>query len=293
MSRRAWIATSGALGLSLVLHGLGMAVTQPPTRNSADLSEGGETRLGNSFVDLAGPAVTPTTPAAPDPATAPPAPATPPATAAPAQTPAAVAPVAADGALPIQAAEAAPMPEQITATPVAPSEVITADIPVDSPRPQARPRRAQPKRTASPARAQPTRAQPTRTQSKRSAAPAAGQRRGDAGGTARGQQAQRGQGGSGGATAPARASDRELNRFYAAVRRKVGRGRVSAGRARGTAVISFKISGNGGLVAASVAKSSGNARLDQAALRAVQRAAPFPRPPAGAKRSFTLPFTSR
>ncbi|MEL6647438.1 MAG: TonB family protein [Pseudomonadota bacterium] len=38
----------------------------------------------------------------------------------------------------------------------------------------------------------------------------------------------------------------------------------------------------------SVSKSSGSARLDLAALSMVRRAAPFPAPPPGARRNFSI-----
>lgn len=66
---------------------------------------------------------------------------------------------------------------------------------------------------------------------------------------------------------------------------RVSRPRV--GR-RGTAVVAFTIAPNGRLAAVSIAKSSGHAELDRAALRVVQRAAPFPPPPQGARRSYSI-----
>ncbi|WP_415918962.1 energy transducer TonB family protein [Tateyamaria sp. SN6-1] len=57
---------------------------------------------------------------------------------------------------------------------------------------------------------------------------------------------------------------------------------------RGTAVVSFRVSGAGTIASVSIARSSGSAQLDRAALRVVQRAAPFPAPPAGAQRSFRI-----
>jgi len=62
---------------------------------------------------------------------------------------------------------------------------------------------------------------------------------------------------------------------------------------KGTAVVSFSITGGGGLGGVRIASSSGNARLDQAALRMVQRAAPFPAPPPGARRSFSISVKGR
>lgn len=61
----------------------------------------------------------------------------------------------------------------------------------------------------------------------------------------------------------------------------------------GTAVIAFSIGSNGGLASLSVARSSGSARLDQAALTVIRRAAPFPVPPPGARRNFTIQIKGR
>ena len=47
--------------------------------------------------------------------------------------------------------------------------------------------------------------------------------------------------------------------------------------------------GSGGTLAAiSLARSSGSGELDQAALRVIRRAAPFPAPPPSARRNFTI-----
>ncbi|XDA97407.1 TonB family protein [Sulfitobacter sp. LCG007] len=62
---------------------------------------------------------------------------------------------------------------------------------------------------------------------------------------------------------------------------------------QGTATVAFSISGNGGLAQVSLARGSGSAQLDQAALRLVRRAAPFPAPPSGAQRSFSVQITGR
>ncbi len=67
----------------------------------------------------------------------------------------------------------------------------------------------------------------------------------------------------------------------------VGQGRV---------VISLGVSKSGGLRYVQLSKSSGNSKIDRAALRAVRRAAPFPRPPADASLKqlrFVIPFTFR
>lgn len=57
---------------------------------------------------------------------------------------------------------------------------------------------------------------------------------------------------------------------------------------KGTSVVAFTISPGGGLSTISLARSSGSSRLDRAALQVVQRAAPFPPPPAGARRSYSI-----
>ncbi|WP_414898304.1 cell envelope integrity protein TolA [Rhodovulum sp. YEN HP10] len=64
-------------------------------------------------------------------------------------------------------------------------------------------------------------------------------------------------------------------------------------RARGAAVVAFRVAADGGLASASVARSSGSTALDQAALRLVERAAPFPAPPRGAQRSFSIRIEGR
>lgn len=76
-----------------------------------------------------------------------------------------------------------------------------------------------------------------------------------------------------------------MKRVSRVPRRKAG--------SRGTAVVAFSISANGGLASASIARSSGSAALDRAALRMIQSAAPFPPPPPGAQRSFSINVEGR
>ncbi|MGR3621073.1 TonB family protein [Pseudophaeobacter sp.] len=57
---------------------------------------------------------------------------------------------------------------------------------------------------------------------------------------------------------------------------------------RGVAIVRFSIAASGGLAAVRLARSSGSGKLDGIALAQVRRAAPFPPPPAGAKRSFAV-----
>ena len=74
---------------------------------------------------------------------------------------------------------------------------------------------------------------------------------------------------------------------------RIARVRKPRVNSRGTAVISFSISANGGLGRVSVARSSGSAALDNAAIAVVRKAAPFPVPPAGAQRRFSIRIKGR
>lgn len=71
---------------------------------------------------------------------------------------------------------------------------------------------------------------------------------------------------------------------------RVGKPRVNA---RGATVVAFTISGSGGLASVSVARSSGSSALDSAAMQLVRRAAPFPKPPSGARRGFSIQIKGR
>lgn len=59
----------------------------------------------------------------------------------------------------------------------------------------------------------------------------------------------------------------------------------------GTVGVRFSVDDTGGLVDVAVAVSSGVAALDAESLAIVRRAAPFPRPPAGAERTFSANFS--
>jgi protein TonB len=111
---------------------------------------------------------------------------------------------------------------------------------------------------------------------------------------------------AGGATARAHAAKAASGRvsasrgsivsYAARVRAKVARNKPSGRGHRGTARVSFGVSRSGGLSYARLARSSGSAALDQAALSAVRRAAPFGAPPAGASSAqlrFSIPFYFR
>jgi protein TonB len=100
----------------------------------------------------------------------------------------------------------------------------------------------------------------------------------------------------GAASGRASASRGSVLRYAARVRAKVARHKPSSRGRRGTVRVSFGVSRSGGLSYARLARSSGSAALDQAALSAVRRAAPFGAPPAGAlpaQLRFAIPFYFR
>jgi len=92
----------------------------------------------------------------------------------------------------------------------------------------------------------------------------------------------------------ASASAGDIAAYAAQVRAQVAANRPGGRGGHGTAVIAFGVSPSGGLAYARLSRSSGVPALDQAALSAVRGAAPFPRPPTGARSlSFTFPFYFR
>jgi len=89
------------------------------------------------------------------------------------------------------------------------------------------------------------------------------------------------------------ASHGAVNSYLGSVRARIASRRPRGMHARGATVVSFGLSHTGGLRYLRLARSSGNRSLDAAALAAVRRAAPFPRPPAGMslrQLSFSIPF---
>jgi len=92
------------------------------------------------------------------------------------------------------------------------------------------------------------------------------------------------------------ASAGAIRSYASQVRARVLSRAPRGGSRRGTTVVSFGVSKGGGLRYARVARSSGNPGLDRKALGAVRRAAPFPRPPAGASNrqlAYTISFRFR
>ncbi|ANB33974.1 energy transducer TonB family protein [Rhodovulum sulfidophilum] len=111
---------------------------------------------------------------------------------------------------------------------------------------------------------------------------------GQAAGSERAQAASSGRGG-----ASAESGNAESSNYPGLVMRALSRVPKPRIRARGATVVAFRVATDGRLASASVARSSGSTALDRAALRIVERAAPFPAPPRGAQRSFSIRIEGR
>jgi protein TonB len=144
------------------------------------------------------------------------------------------------------------------------------------PAPEARPTRTEP---AQARRREPTN-RPARTERQEQAAPASrrGTNRQGAAGRSRGGGKRTSQAGAG-----------AVSGYGARVRARILANRPSASGV-GRAVVTFGVASSGGLRFVRLARSSGDGRLDQAALAAVRRSSPFPTPPAGAS-AAQLTFT--
>jgi protein TonB len=82
--------------------------------------------------------------------------------------------------------------------------------------------------------------------------------------------------------------------YASRVRAKIAANKPSGNGARGRVTVAFGVTLSGGLSHVRIARSSGSGALDQAAMSAVRRAAPFGQPPAGASArqlAFSIPIT--
>ena len=90
------------------------------------------------------------------------------------------------------------------------------------------------------------------------------------------------------------AGNAAVSNYPGKVRNKINRAkRRAAGGERGSVVVSFVVGAGGGASGIRVARSSGSAALDRAAVDSVQRAAPFAKIPEAAGKSswsFSVPI---
>jgi protein TonB len=308
MIRRSWKIALLFLGCSVAAHAAIFSLTGK--EEMAQVEGGAQAtvaELGNSFADMAAGVMTPeavetvqevaepVTQQA-DPAEQPPEPATQPpeppvqqalaapveATPAPAQPDLAV-PLASEPTSPLQATEA---PQ--TAPPVTPQ--VQQPLPDEaatqvSRRPALRPKSVEamapkPKPAAKPAPRKP----PPKGNAKTAAK--AGTTDGQANAEAKAAANRR-------ASEAAKAANAAASNYPGQVMARIARLRRPRTSSRGSATIAFTVAGNGGLSGARVSASSGSAQLDQAALDLVRRAGPFPPPPQGAQRSFSIRIKGR
>lgn len=282
MSVRVGPGFAAALALSTALHAAGLFTLAP---DAALQIEGGagavQASLGNSFADLAQGAAAVKTAAL----VVPP----PSARATPVQATARAAPVAVPEAIAVPPQQVVPAAsDRVAARPVADHARPVAPLAVapdasgsrtDSPRPQARP--AKPPEKVAPARKA---AKPSAARTAESAAV-----RGDAAGTASGTAAR-----AQGAVAPAaEAGNAAVSNYGGQVMKRITRTRRHPAPARGRAVVGFTIAADGGLAAARILRSSGSEALDRVALDHIRRAAPFPKPPQGARRDWSFEFIGK
>ena len=288
-----------ALTLSGGLHAAGAIVLGP---QSPEIEvEGGTTAtvglLGEAFEDLAQGAVpvsassaapaaalSPTPPVA---AVAPPAPL---ASVAPSPAlPSAVPPSGATADLPAATAQSAP---PVLPSPSAPVPPTTAATAIDPAAPETSPR---PVRRAE-ARKETPRPQRTEVATQEVATQAGNADRSARKGTSSGQdRAANAATGAERSSAPATTAEGNAARstYPGLVLRKIERTRKPSVSARGTVIVSFRVSASGALATARIVRSSGDASLERAALDHIKRAAPFPAPPAGAETEFRFEFVGR
>ena len=81
--------------------------------------------------------------------------------------------------------------------------------------------------------------------------------------------------------------------YAKAVMKKVRSTKKKKVKARGVAVVAFSVGRDGSLAGARIARSSGDAELDQVAVEHIRRSAPFPAPPEGADRNFQIEFAGK
>ncbi|MCM2562024.1 TonB family protein [Lutimaribacter sp. EGI FJ00015] len=318
MMRNAGMAKIAALSVAIIAHGALALALVPQESMQAEGGDGGaEMRLGNAFADMAAGRLSPARPdkakatraEAPDRIAAEQATRTPPEKAA--ATPSAEQADTVSARPPAKAERAAPDAPQMLAA-VAPSA--RQAVPAHQPQAYAASQAKQPIKGAEPdsaavARSIRPRLRSAAVEKAQRPAPAAkparkpeqvtkpaarpgnadqNARAGAATGTEKATRRQNGTGGQQQAAGNAAASN-----YPGLVMRKLSRAGKPSVDARGAAVVAFTIGVNGGLTAVSLARSSGSSALDRAAVHLVRGAGPFPRPPQGARRSFSIQIKGR
>lgn len=299
MTRVSTIAKGAALSFAVLAHGALALVLVSPEPVLVEGADGAaEVRLGNGFQDMAAGTLAPEradaelTPApaestsaeTPEKAEKQPTPDA--AAPAPASTAAATGgedlpPLQPDVTAPAVSKQAsATVPERITSTPPETATVTQSVRPKNRSAAFEAAHRAPPPPKPT-ARTAPKKAQPKGNAKKNT-------RAGETAGKATAKARASGNGGKQRAAGNAAASN-----YPGVVMRRLSRAGKPRVNARGTAVIAFSIAASGGIASVTLARSSGSATLDQAAVRLVRGAGPFPRPPQGAMRRFSIEIKGR
>jgi TonB family protein len=181
-------------------------------------------------------------------------------------------------------------PAEPAETPAAPSPPPLQDEPppalaAPKPRPDAPPRATSAKRPAPPRLAAPP-ADPRQTQPPRPPAP-----RAEPAPVRQAALAPAARAGATASDAAPRGADVAAYRGLVAARIAAAKRYPAGARERGESgrpVLAFTLTPTGAVAGATIARSSGHAELDAETLAMLRRAAPFPKPPAGAPRSFSI-----
>ncbi len=304
MIRRSWKIAALFLGCSVAAHAAMLGLTR--VEETAQVEGGAPAtvaELGNSFADMAAGVMTADAvetvqevaePPAQQPDAAQETPAEPvemaraePVEATPAETqPSVIVPTAPVPTTPLQAEDTAPdvtaalTPEVQQALPEEPATQVSRRPALRPKSIEARAPKPEPKPTPKPQKPRP---QP---KGNAKANAAAGADDGQAGAKANAAADRQ-------AAAAAKAANAAASNYPGQVMARIARLPRPRTSSRGSATIAFTVAGNGGLSGARVAASSGSAQLDQAALELVRRASPFPTPPKGAQRSFSIRIKGR
>lgn len=106
----------------------------------------------------------------------------------------------------------------------------------------------------------------------------------------KGRHTSRARSGRGAGSSRASASAGSTLQYASYVRARVAGNKPASSGGRGRAVVAFGVTSSGGLAYVRIKRSSGSAALDHLAMGAVRGAAPFPPPPPGATRQFSIAF---
>lgn len=194
----------------------------------------------------------------------------------------------------------APITDMAMLAPVEPAQTIEAepDEPV-IPVPAARPFRQIDKDRLEKAKAEKNKPKPKVERKETVKKTAAGSKQSNAtsnarAGTASGnEKAKSAQSGERSAQKSTKAGNAAASNYPGKVYSKISRTRQRNAGGKGVARVRFQVSSSGKATGISIAGSSGNVRVDKAAIGHIQRASPFPKPPAGAQRQFVIPIEFR